>query len=298
MDQSASTSLEILKIGLGLPNSDQSLRDGRMLVDIARRAEELGFSTLGTIGRKAYPTYEELVTLAAAAGATQRIGLITDILLAATREPVLLAKQAATLDQLSDGRFVLGIGAGQRKDDFTVTETHHQTRGKRLDAMLELMHRAWRGDSIPGTAQRVTPKPVNGHSVPTAFGGQAEAVVRRVVKYGVGYTLGGGPPEALAGMMQKVNAAWEAAGREGKPKYWALGYYAFGDEVAEEAEQNLTGYYGEYGPRIWARAVKTAADAKARVNMFADVGCDEYLFFMTAPSLEQAERLAEAVLPI
>ena len=58
-----------MKIGLGLPNADKSLTRGRLLIDIARRADELGFSTLATIGRVSYPTYEELVTLAAAAGA-------------------------------------------------------------------------------------------------------------------------------------------------------------------------------------------------------------------------------------
>ncbi len=76
-------------LGLGLPNSDKSLHNGRLLVDIARRAEELRFSMLGTIGRVAFPTYEELITLGAAAAVTERTGLMTDILLAATREPVL-----------------------------------------------------------------------------------------------------------------------------------------------------------------------------------------------------------------
>src|SRR5712692_7879468 len=110
-----------MKIGLGLPNSDKSLASGRLLVEIARRADALGFSSLGTIGRVAYPTYEELIVLAAAAAATERIGLTTDILLAATRDPVLLAKQAATLDQVSGGRFVLGIGVGGREDDFVAS---------------------------------------------------------------------------------------------------------------------------------------------------------------------------------
>src|SRR5437879_1717192 len=126
-----------MKIGLGLPNADKSLADGRLMVDIAHRADVLGFSTLATIGRVAYPNYEELVTLAAAAGATERIGLFTDILLAATRESVLLAKQAASLDQVSGGRFVLGIGVGGRPDDFAVTGTDFHTRGRRLDAALD-----------------------------------------------------------------------------------------------------------------------------------------------------------------
>ena len=279
-----------------MPNSDKSLRDGRLLVAIAQRAESLGFSTVATIGRDAYPTYEELVTLAAVAGATESIGLMTDILLAATREPVLLAKQAATLDQLSRGRFILGIGAGAREDDFTVSGSDYHTRGKRLDAQLDLMHTAWRGEPAPGTNETVTPRPVNGHSVPIAVGGFSDAAVRRAAKYGVGYTLGGGSPVALAGMIERVNAAWNEAGRQGKPYFWTLAYFAFGDEVAAEAEQNLTGYYGEYGPQIWARAIKTAAEAKQRVQAFREVGCDEYIPFMAAPSVEQAERLAEAVL--
>jgi alkanesulfonate monooxygenase SsuD/methylene tetrahydromethanopterin reductase-like flavin-dependent oxidoreductase (luciferase family) len=286
----------IVKIGLGLPNAAKSLTRGRLLVDIARRAEALGFSSLATIGRVAYPNYEELVTLAAAAGATERIGLCTDILLAATRDPMLLAKQAASLDQISGGRFVLGIGAGARPDDFAVTGTDFKTRGRRLDAALELMHRAWRGEPVPGTGQPVIPRPVNGTAVPLIFGGGADAVVRRVVKYGIGYTQGGGTPESLAAMMDRVNGAWKAAGRVGKPEFRALVYFAFGDESHPEAESNLLDYYGEWGPRVWQGAIKTAGEAKERIKAYEALGCDELVLFISAPAVEQAERLAEAVL--
>ncbi len=173
-----------MKIGLGLPNADKSLANGRLLVDIAHRADSLGFSTLATIGRVAFPNYEELISLAAAAAVTEKIGLFTDILLAATREPVLLAKQAATLDQVSGGRFVLGIGTGSRPDDFAITGTDFHTRGRRIDAALELMHRAWRGEPLPGTEQPLTPRLLSGDGVPIMFGGGAEPVIRRVVKYG------------------------------------------------------------------------------------------------------------------
>jgi alkanesulfonate monooxygenase SsuD/methylene tetrahydromethanopterin reductase-like flavin-dependent oxidoreductase (luciferase family) len=285
-----------VKIGLGLPNADKSLTRGRLLVDIARRAEDLGFSTLATIGRVAYPNYEELVTLAAAAGATERIGLCTDILLAATREPVQLAKQAASLDQISSGRFVLGIGTGSRPDDFAVTGNDLKTRGRRLDAALELMHSAWRGEPVPGATEPVTPRPVNGAAVPLLFGGGADAVVRRVVKYGIGYTQGGGTPESLVAMMDRVNGAWKTAGRDGKPEFRALAYFAFGDEIHPEAESNLLDYYGQWGPRVWQGTIKTAGEAKERVKAYETIGCDELVLFMTAPAVEQAERLAEAVL--
>jgi alkanesulfonate monooxygenase SsuD/methylene tetrahydromethanopterin reductase-like flavin-dependent oxidoreductase (luciferase family) len=222
---------------------------------------------------------------------------MTDILLAATRNPVLLAKQAATLDQISGGRFVLGIGAGGREEDFAVTGSDFHTRGKRLDEALELMHRAWRGEVIPGSSWPVTPRPVNGHSVPIMFGGQADRPIARVAKYGIGFTLGGGSPENLKVMMEKVNAAWTQAGRQGRPEFRALVYFAIGDDAAAKGEATLTAYYGEYGPRVWQRAIKTAAEAKERVKAFEAVGCDELLMFMAAADLVQADRLAEAVLP-
>jgi alkanesulfonate monooxygenase SsuD/methylene tetrahydromethanopterin reductase-like flavin-dependent oxidoreductase (luciferase family) len=285
-----------MKIGLGLPNADRSLHHGRLLVDIARRAEELGFSTLATIGRVAYPSYEELITLAAAAGATERIGLMTDILLATTREPVLLAKQAATLDQVSSGRLMLGVAVGARQDDFAVTGHGFTNRGKRLDEALDLMHRAWRGEPVPGTDKPVAPRPVNGHSVPMMFGGRADQSVARVIKYGIGYTQGGGSPEGLKGMMERVNQAWEAAGRSGNPKFRALAYFAIGDEAHEEAQANVMDYYGDWGAAVWKGAIKTAPEAKERVKAYEAIDCDELLLFMTAPSVVQADRLAAAVL--
>jgi alkanesulfonate monooxygenase SsuD/methylene tetrahydromethanopterin reductase-like flavin-dependent oxidoreductase (luciferase family) len=235
------------------------------------------------------------VTLGAAAGATERIGLMTDVLLAPAREPILLARQAAALDQLSRGRFVLGLGVGSRQDDFAVTGFNFHDRGKRLDAALDLMHRVWRGEPVPGSEKGVSPRPVNGHSVPLMFGGRVDHSIERVVKYGIGYTQGGGNPEGLKAMIDRVDAAWKAAGRSGKPEFRALVYFAIGDEVHEEAQSNLMDYYGEWGDGVWKGTVKTAAEAKERVRAYEEVGCDELLLFMTAPATAQADRLAEAV---
>jgi alkanesulfonate monooxygenase SsuD/methylene tetrahydromethanopterin reductase-like flavin-dependent oxidoreductase (luciferase family) len=285
-----------VRIGLGIPNAALSTPGGRLLVDLARRAEALGFSSLATIGRVAYPSYEELVTLAAAAGATERIGLLTDVLLGPTREPVLLAKQAATLDQVSDGRFVLGTGVGSRKDDFTASGMEFEDRGRRWDRSLELMHAAWRGEAVPGSARPVCPRPVNGHSVPMLFGGGSDRAVARVVRYGIGYTQGGGTPDSLRQMMERVDAAWTAAGRSGRPEYRALAYFAFGEETHAEAESNIRDYYGDWGDRVWAGTLKDAAATRELVSAFEATGCDELVLAAPVPRIDQPERLAEIVL--
>src|SRR2546429_1750853 len=124
-----------------------------MMVDWARRAEERGFSTLSTIDRIVYPTYDSLTSLAVAAGATTRIGLFTDILLAPAYPPVWLAKATASLDAMSGGRLTLGLGVGGRPDDFAAMDRPFEPRGKLMDENLDLLHRAW--VSEPGTGDQV-----------------------------------------------------------------------------------------------------------------------------------------------
>src|SRR2546425_3639021 len=131
-------------IGIGLPNPVPGT-PGRSLVEWARKAEERGFSGLATIDRIAYPSYESLITLAAAAAVTERVGLVTNVLLGPTRNAVLLAREAASVDQISGGRLTLGVGVGGREDDFLATEQEFKTRGRRWDDDLDLMHRALAG---------------------------------------------------------------------------------------------------------------------------------------------------------
>src|SRR5206468_11317578 len=102
-----------MDIGIGLPNPVPGTA-GQRLIEWARQAEEAGFSSLATIDRIAYPSYESLIALTAAAAVTERVGLLTNVLLGPTRNPVLLAKESAGVDQISGGRLTLGWGVGDR----------------------------------------------------------------------------------------------------------------------------------------------------------------------------------------
>src|SRR3954470_21380422 len=141
-----------MDIGIGLPNTVVGV-DRSGIVDWARRAEQAGFSSLGTIDRIAYPNFEPLVSLAAAAAVTERIRLVTDILIAPLRaNTALLAKQAATIDQLSGGRLQLGLSAGGRDDDYAVSGLDFGARGRAFDRQLEDLTRLWRGEGGVGPA--------------------------------------------------------------------------------------------------------------------------------------------------
>ncbi|MGH3658421.1 MAG: LLM class flavin-dependent oxidoreductase, partial [Micromonosporaceae bacterium] len=117
-----------MRIGIGLPNPVPDTPGGR-LVEWAVRAEERGFAGLVTIDRLVYPSHDSLISLAAAAGATRRIGLMTNILLGPLYPAVPLAKATASLDQLSGGRFTLGLAPGGRPDDYRAAGRDFHTRG-------------------------------------------------------------------------------------------------------------------------------------------------------------------------
>ena len=148
-----------MEIAIGLPNAVAGAR-GEHLVEFARRADQAGFSSLGTIDRVVYPNYEPLTTFAAAAAVTERIRLMTAILIAPLRpDTALLAKQAVTVDNISGGRLTLGLAPGGREDDYEVAGLDFHTRGRQFDAQLEELRTLWAGEER-GAGYPVVPDPV------------------------------------------------------------------------------------------------------------------------------------------
>jgi len=281
-----------MDVGIGLPNGMLGV-DRRGIVDWARRAEEAGFSSLGTIDRLAYPAFEPLTTLAAAAAVTERVSLVTDILLAPLRSnTALFAKQAATVDQLSEGRLVLGLGIGAREDDFEAAGVDYHKRGAIFEQQLEDLLKFWAGEG------RVGPAPVNGKRPQMLIGGGADVAYQRAAKYADGWTLGGGPPESFSEGLAKLKDAWSAAGREGEPRGVAMIYFALGDGAKEIAQKNFGDYYaflGEYSQLVVDAAATDADALKDYLSEFEKAGADELLCFPASPDPDQVELLASAV---
>ncbi len=282
-----------MDIGIGLPNTLTVA--GPVVVDWARRAEERGFSTVATIDRIVYPSYDSLTSLAVAAGATSRIGLFTDVLLTPLYQPALLAKVTASLAAMSGGRLTLGMGVGGRPDDFAALERPFNRRGKLMDETLDLLTRAWAGENVTGDDFPVAPTPP-GNRVPVLIGGNTDASVRRAVAYGDGWTAGGGGPAMAAPMVEKVRQAWQEAGREGEPRIATLTYFGLGDEKASKA--SLRRYYaflGDWVDAIVDSAVRGPQAAKDIARDFAGIGVTELVFVPTIASLDEIDRLADAV---
>jgi alkanesulfonate monooxygenase SsuD/methylene tetrahydromethanopterin reductase-like flavin-dependent oxidoreductase (luciferase family) len=286
-----------MDVGIGLPNAVKGV-DRAGIVEWARKAEEHGFSALGTIDRIVYDNYESLIALAAAAAVTERIRLTTDILIAPLRtNTALLAKQSATLDSLSQGRLVLGLAVGGREDDFAASGIDYDGRGTRFERQLEEMKRIWRGESVDG-AGSVGPPPTRDGGPELLLGGRTERTIRRAAKYGDGFTMGGGAPDEFKRNIEVFEQAWQAEGREGNPRKVALFYFSLGPQAQENAQRNLGDYYaflGEYAQGIIESTAKDAETISQYLDAFEQAGADELIAFPASPDVEQVDLLADAV---
>jgi alkanesulfonate monooxygenase SsuD/methylene tetrahydromethanopterin reductase-like flavin-dependent oxidoreductase (luciferase family) len=238
-----------------------------------------------------------LVTLAAIIGATTRIRVQTEVLLAPLREPVLLAKQAATLDRISGGRLTLGIGLGAWEDDYHATGADFHRRGRRLDEQMPILRSLWAGDPVRPGLGPVGPAPTRPGGPPVLFGGFTAAALARIARWGDGF-LCATPPAHADGLLRTVEKEWDQADRTGRP--WLVGQLnaALGpDGVLDEGRTAIARYYGssQYTHQVLDTWLTTPQQIRAALTAFADLGADETIVYCWSPDPDQVDRLADIV---
>ncbi|MFC9912401.1 LLM class flavin-dependent oxidoreductase [Streptomyces sp. NPDC127197] len=281
-----------MNIGIGLPIGDPPL-----LLDWARRADAGPFSTLGLLDRLVYDNPEPLVALAVLAGATSRIRIQTEVLLAPLRESALLAKQAATLDRMTGGRLVLGLGIGGRDDDHQAAGIDLRTRGRRLDEQMALMCRLWSGEPYGDGVGPIGPAPARPGGPEVLFGGFQPAALERVARWGDGF-LAAAAPSWAGGLFDTVRTYWREYGREGRPRLVAQINVALGPEdVLDDARTRMHEYYAFTGTadRMVAALLTTPAGVREAIARFADLGADEVMLYCYGLDPAQVDRLSDAL---
>jgi alkanesulfonate monooxygenase SsuD/methylene tetrahydromethanopterin reductase-like flavin-dependent oxidoreductase (luciferase family) len=273
-----------------LPNTVPGT-SGRLLIEWAGRAEAGPFASVGVLDRVAHDSHDPLVTLAAAAAVTERIRLVTMVVIAPLRTAATLAKQAASVNEISGGRLVLGLSIGARHEDYGVVRADHRGRGGRLsDQLLELRSLWEEGRMVPGGASASGP--------PLLVGGLSGRAFGRMARWADGYVHGGGPPRAFAGAASRAWAAWTDLGRPGRPQLWGQGYFALGSDAAEAGSTYLRDYYAFTGPfaeKIAAANLTTPQAVKEFVRGYEEAGCDELVLLPTVADPSQVDRLADVL---
>lgn len=278
-----------MDIGVGLPATVPAATPVTIL-EWARRAEEGPFASLGCLDRTRYDAYDPLMALAAAAAVTERIELVTSILIAPLRETATLAKQVSSLDALSDGRLTLGVSVGARGDDYEINEFAKGSRGDRLSGQLQRLRELWEeGDLTPSAAPRGRPR--------LLVGGDSGSAHARAARFADGWIHAGGPPRAFSRAAAEQRDAWSAAGRPGEPQLWAMAYIGLGD-AGDAGRDYLLDYYaftGAFAMRIAEGMLSTPSEIREHVQGMADAGCDHLILFPTVPDVGQLDRLADVV---
>ena len=284
-----------MKIAIGLPNAIPQT-PGSVFTDWAREAESHGFSSLGSIGRTVFDSHEELIVFAAAAAVTTKIGLCSSVLIAPSRDPVLLAKQAATIDAISGGRFTLGVGIGWRDDEFVAAgcPERFKQRGKLMEEHLATYRTVWNQEHLSGFSTPVGPKANPG----LVLSGAAEPAVRRAGALSDGFFAAPANREDCLRMFGWVQDEWSKANRAGKPRLIAARYFAIGEDAQAEAEFAMKAYYeragAEFTQVMLGWMMRTPEDVQKAIEEMKASGADELDFWPATHRLDQIKRLATA----
>lgn len=293
-----------MKIGIGLPAQVAGVTRKDVL-GFAERAERRGLDSLWSLDRLVYESLAPLPMLAAAAAVTERVTIGTSILLANLWNPVLLAKEVATLQRLAEGRFILGMAIGAREPDFQAAGVSMKTRPRRFEETVALVRRATAGHPIDhqGSVFQIkvgavalpgTPAP------PLWIGGFAEDAIRRAVRLGDGFIIGGRGPAYAREAAPLVRKLAAEAGRDVKRFPIAAGMYGCFDSDRDRAARTMADYITAYYGRLifdppTGSIVGGVKEAVARIKEYAALDIDTLFIVPVTRDPEQVDRLAEAV---
>src|SRR5579872_6948473 len=217
--------------------------DPETMLAWAREADQGPFSSLAFLDRLVFTNYETTVSMAMCAAVTERIRLVTTVLLLPPRNAAVLAKEAATIDAVSGGRLTLGLGVGGREDDFAFTGADFHRRGRKFERDLTLMKQIWQRGEVDGMGP-IGPRPARQGGPEILIGGYSEVAAQRTGKFGDGFIAGGGGLRVANMFFPVARESWQRHGRPGAPRLVGCFYYYLGEQRREAAFESIATYYG------------------------------------------------------
>jgi probable F420-dependent oxidoreductase len=283
-----------VEFGIAIP---QTYADPVRIQQFLRRAEELPFVAAWAIEQAigTAPVLESVTTLTYAAAATHRLRLGVAVLLIIQRNPVNLAKALSSLDVLSNGRLIVGVGMGASTRHYPAYGISPEGRVTRFRENLDILKRLWSEDKVtlPGRFLQLDgipmePKPVQKPHPPIWFGGHAEAALRRAVELGDGYIGAGSVPmDVFLDDIKKLPPQFPKAKRL---------YLALGDDLPRLREWFAAFYHKpELADQVavWGPPERIAAE----IRRLKDAGVNHVLLNPVFDEETQMERLCDEVLP-
>jgi alkanesulfonate monooxygenase SsuD/methylene tetrahydromethanopterin reductase-like flavin-dependent oxidoreductase (luciferase family) len=293
-----------MKIGLSIPSTvAEANRD--LLWEWIRRIDRGPFSTLATGERIASPFLDLMGVLSAAAVLTERVRIQSLISLAPVHEAVLLAKQAATVDVLSGGRFTLGVGVGMREYDYALggKADDFKRRLAALDERVDVMKRVWAGTlALPPDAPPIGPVPVQPGGPPVFSSSLGPKSMKRAARWADGLAGFHMAPDLdeVEKIFRQFRTEWKAAGRSGEPTLQMSFWYGLTDDAPTRVMAFARDYFQIFGAAFAERQSRkccaTSPQAiRGLMRRLEDMGCDEVILAPTIASLDELAATEEFV---
>ena len=290
-----------MDIGMNLPVMVPGL-DRDTILEWSRRIDSGPYSSLAAGERITFPNPEITVTLSAAAAVTRRVRIFFDVMVLPMHSAVLKAKQLATLDVISGGRLVLGVGAGAREEDFrAVGAPFGGKRLAQLEQQVEVMRRVWAGERVvEGTLRPVEPFPVQAGGPPILSASLSPRSIRLAARWAdgiCGFSFGPSIQE-IGTSFELARAAWEQEGRRSPPRLVTGFWYALGKDARDQMDRYLRRYLAFLGPEAVRALVPSVTTLSAQalrdaVRQLEDLGTDELCLVPTTSDPDDVERVAD-----
>jgi probable F420-dependent oxidoreductase len=300
-----------VRIGVGL--AGLPFADARGFWRMVERCEDSRVDSIWQSDRlvSADPQLECMTTMAALAGATSRLKFGMNVAVISFRDPLVLAKECATIDYLSGGRFLPAFGVGpELSPEWKAAGYAKQDRGRRSDEALEIMSRLWQGERVDFDGAhyhyrgaQISPTPVQ-KPLPLWIGGSSAAAVRRTARYGTGWVAGIQTAAQVAPVVAAIRKASAEAGRPIDPDHYGAGlFYHFGSWDHPRVD-GLTRGFLRFQPDLDPRAffaIGGAAEICARIAEYRAAGISKFVLRPIAEDesefMDQLERLIGEIIP-
>jgi alkanesulfonate monooxygenase SsuD/methylene tetrahydromethanopterin reductase-like flavin-dependent oxidoreductase (luciferase family) len=285
-----------MRIGVALPAMLDGL-DRRLLLEWARRIEADGYATVGFGERISYRNLELFTVLGAAAAVTERVDIAASVVVLPLHSEVWIAKQMATLDVVSGGRAVLGVGVGGRTQDYAALGRSSERRWDRLDAQVARIRGLWEGEPPADALDPVGPPPV--HRIPIISAGVGPKSLARSAAWADGTTGFELDPSAdgLTAAAARTREAWRAAGRAEAPHVMTSWWFSLAAGPLQQLHDYARHYLGVFGPDLadsLARSCTAAGPDAVRAAVVAasEAGYDEIQLAPTSTDLAELDALS------
>ena len=271
-----------MKFGVVLPHFTDIVPSSGFIKRMAIEAEELGYDHIWVVDHIVvpYPSkwysdygatfYETFSTLGFVIPITKRVQIGTSITVLTYRHPLLLAKLFSTVDQLSDGRIIAGVGIGSFQEEFQALQVPYKTRGKMANETLEIMKQAWTtkgalnfsGDYWQFQNTQFEPRPIQKPHPPIYVAGNSKAGIRRAVEFGEAYHPGIASPSEIRTILNNMKEECEAYGRDPKTLKLSL----------------ISGLKLMTSPYESSHIVGTEDEVSKRLDALQELGVDSVVF--------------------